>query len=644
MHFSKIKPFLLISLLLLLPIFSNINSIVEKRGDFYISPTAVENWTVMLYFCADTRSTYVTSNLNNSGNGLYIDMLGTFNSLDDFIDPNSDNDINVIALFDYPWTSQETHGNAKLYEIKGGNPILLDTYGQTNMGDQQTLEDFITYCKNNYPATYYSLTLVNHGRGYAGFCYDYHASHPYWAYALGDCLTVGELDSALENTGGVDVLFLDTCSGGSFEVMWQLIDEVDYVIAGESKQWNNALYHSAEICYNLSRNVNYNPYQLANCGYDCAKQIQIAPWSQTGTWKSVSFYDLTKFDSIGASGTLQEVFSDFTDALLAEFSHNSTGTRELIWQIRNAITSDLDLFSTESMMVDFYIFVDAIYEHSNQFYYNNTISQITNELLLLLTPDDGKSVVKEWNIAWYGELYGYSICLPDSYNMYQGYLYPNFYEDLDISIETNWDEFLRFLYPVKNINPQQFEFWEFRLDKIDPSVSLHLFLVFDPLRDPLHVGLNEFSTENMGIELGIPGSEFHDDLLFGNSMIRVPASGISDFKAKDLATAEDTTFTVVINATAAASATQKVNLTVRHVVNQSTVWQSNKISNFKIGQTLICEVSTTEEITDFEIIDSPFVKKIFGIPIKWFSVIVTSSVVIVIITIVIIVNIKRKKK
>ncbi|NHJ48495.1 MAG: hypothetical protein FK733_11985 [Asgard group archaeon] len=643
MSSSKIKPFLLISLFLLSPIIVNVSSIVEKEEEFHNTPNAVENWTVMLYFCADTRSSFVTSSLNNSGNGLYIDMLGTFNSLNLFIDPNSDNDINVIALFDSPWTSQDPYGNARLYEIKGNNPILLNDYGSINMGDQQTLEDFINYCKTNYPATYYSLTLVDHGRGYAGFCYDYHAAHPYWAYALGDCLTVQELDSALENTGGVDVLFLDTCSGGSFEVMWQLIDEVDYVIAGESLQWNNALYHSAEICYNLSRNVNYTPYQLANCGFDCARNIQVAPWDQTGNWKSISFYDLTKFDSISTSQTFQEVFSDFTDILIAEFSHNSSGTRDLIWDIRSDITSDIHFFSTESMMVDFYIFVDALLERYDEFYFNDTIFQIATELLLLLTPGVTKTVIKEWNYPWYGELYGYSICIPDNYNMYQGYLYPNFYEDLDISLETNWDEFLKLLYPIYDFDPQRYEFWEFKLDFIDPSVSLHVLLKFDPLRDPLHVGLNEFSTGNMGIELGIPGSEFYDDLLFGNSIIRIPASGLSEFKNKDPAE-DDIAFTVVVNATAAASATQDVNLTVRHVINQSTVWQSNKISDFKLGQTLICEVSINEEITDFEILNSPFERTILGLPLKWFTVIVISSVIVPVVTIVIIVVLRRKKK
>ena len=614
----KLKCLLIIFSILLTSLKMNSHIRSNKNLEAVKEPQAIENWTLMLYFCADTRSSYVTSDLNNSANGLYIDMLGTYNSLDDYIDSASDSHINIIALFDDAWTTQDLYGNAKMYEIKGNSRVLLEDYNQTNMGDQQTLEDFINYCKTNYPANYYSLSLIDHGRGYAGFCYDYHAPHPYWAYALGDCLTVSEIDSALKNTGGIDVLFLDTCSGGSFEVAWQFIDEVDYLIAGESLQWNNALYHSTEIAYNLSRNVGYTPYQLANCGFDCAKSIQVAPWDYSGHWKSISFYDLTKFDLSDNPQTIQEAFSDFTDALQAELNYDYSTYRELFTLIRNESTVAVSLFSTESMMVDLYNFVSKVSEYSNLFHFNDTISQITQELLLLLTPSVGNAIVKEWSDPWYDEIYGFSICLPDSYDMYQGYLYPNFYENLDISIATQWDDFIKRLYPQVDFNMNQFEFWEFQLNMIDPSVSLHVFIDQDPLKNPIHIGLNEFSDFGMGIELGMSGAEFYDDLLFGNSMIRIPSSSFSDFLVK--APNQEITFTVVINATAAASDSMDVNLTVLHINNQSIVWKVNKLKGFSRGQTLICEVSTNEEITNFEIIDSPFEteRTILGLPLKWF--------------------------
>ena len=49
-----------------------------------ITPKAVKNWTIMLYFCADTRDDYVTSNQDNSQNDLGKGMLEAFDDPTDF--------------------------------------------------------------------------------------------------------------------------------------------------------------------------------------------------------------------------------------------------------------------------------------------------------------------------------------------------------------------------------------------------------------------------------------------------------------------------------------------------------------------------------------------------------------------------------
>lgn len=577
-----------------------INGCLEKESNKN-SYKNTKSWTVMIYFCADTRSSYVTSDLNNSGNGLYIPMVGTLNSIQYNLTAESANDINIIAIFDEPWSQEYPNGRAKLYEITKDSMVMLDDLRETNMGDQQTLEDFITFCKTNYQASHYSLTLVNHGRGFAGCCYDYHAPHPSWFYALGDCLTVEELDTALANTGGVDVLFFDTCLGGSFEVAWQLVDEVDYIVAGESLQNLEALYHSNEITYNLSRNTNYTPFELARSAFDCAKWFHVAPWNQHGSWKSVSFYDLSRFNLDGDQPSFQEIFDDFTEALIAELNYNYSGARALFTQIRNEITLDTDLFSTGSMMVDLYGFVNKVLTYSNQFHYNDTLSYLCNQVLQWITPNGEGVILDEWHKPQYSGLYGFSICFPDSYDMYQGYLYPNFYEQLDISLESDWQQFISRMYPELNFNLNQFEFWEFQLNLVDPSVNLHVFLEQDPLKDPVHIGLNEHSDFGMGIELGLEGAEFFDDLQFGNSMIRIPAASLQEFQRKN----NEVTFQVVINTTAAASATRPINLTVSHVKNQTITWQNNQISDFTIGQDFTCEVSTKEEITELEPVEEP---------------------------------------
>jgi len=171
---------------------------------------ATKEWTCMIYFCADTRLSSIQDPLDNSLNKLFLVMYDSLYDLPGRLQPGSETDMNIIVLFDYPYSPTTPNGDAKMYEITSSGVNKIADMGAKNMGSWTTLRNFIQYCKTNYPAYHYSLNLVDHGRGYAGFCYDYHATHPYWEYALGDCLEVYEVELALSIEGGVDVLFLDT--------------------------------------------------------------------------------------------------------------------------------------------------------------------------------------------------------------------------------------------------------------------------------------------------------------------------------------------------------------------------------------------------------------------------------------------------
>jgi len=79
-------------------------------------------------------------------------------------------------------------------------------------------------------------------------------------------------------------------------------------------------------------------------------------------------------------------------------------------------------------------------------------------------------------------------------------------------------------------------------------------------------------------------------------MIRVP---VPSFQLSKSNGAE--MFKIIVNATTAASATQDVNLTVKHVTNDVVVWEESKTHDIEVGQALTTEVSTDDEMTDFEV-------------------------------------------
>lgn len=58
------------------------------------------------------------------------------------------------------------------YIDENHNLLLQEEWGEVNMGDYRTLRDFILYCKINYPADRYFLSVYDHGAAWQGACKD----------------------------------------------------------------------------------------------------------------------------------------------------------------------------------------------------------------------------------------------------------------------------------------------------------------------------------------------------------------------------------------------------------------------------------------------------------------------------------------
>ncbi|NHJ05299.1 MAG: hypothetical protein EAX90_10775 [Candidatus Heimdallarchaeota archaeon] len=616
MPYKKIKSvfilFLIISLINLPRI--NLEGKNLENITFDIEPEANKKWTLMLYFCADTRVTKVTSSLDNSVNYLSDCMLEAITGIvDNNLLPGSEVDINVIALYDYPYTVTDPYGHAYVYELKaasaGGSTTISDL-GQTNMGDEQTLDDFIAFCKTNYPADHYALSLIDHGRAYAGFCYDYHALHPYMEYALGDCLTLPELEDALSGTNNIDVLLMNTCLGGSLELVWQLQDEVSYIIAGETTFGSNQLYSPQEYAYNLSRNPNLTPREFAQMAFNIAKTpVALPAWRD---WGTCSLYDVTKMSAATLGPSFIELFNLFVESLHDELDYNPA-IRTIFLRLRQQDMGTAGMAPSTAMLVDLYDCIEVIVGNSSQYHYS-TIETYGNQLLAMLEPNPNGILVDHYNV-WTEEhedpapfLQGFNICFPDSKDMFKGFLYPNMYADLNMSKMTRWDDFINRLFPTLAFDKFKLkDFYEIQLFLIDPSIKLDVFYEVTP-EEVYHVGLNDaFPNSHMGTEIGIQGAEYQDDL-YGNFMIRIPASSL--VQTKD---ASDVSFMVVVNATCAASASQDVNLTVKHVIEDEIFWQESQTSDIKIGQTLTTIITTDDTMSEFEVDEIETKTKNFGL-------------------------------
>ncbi len=651
MKFKKLLSNLLILVIIItfvtpLPIFSE-----QPSEEFVlnIAPQPTRAWTFMLYLCGDTRDDVVSESLDNSNIWPSRYMSSTVNSLvNTDLEAGSEANLNVIALFDKPYSATYPQGHAELLKIEPNNLTLLANYGPKNMGDPSSLSNFIDYCKNNFPADNYALTLSDHGRGYAGLCYDYHAPHPYWEYALGDCLSVEELGLALSSSGGVDVLFLDTCLGGSFELLWQLVGDVHYVVAGESSQPGKGLFHPRDILYNLSREISMNPLYLAFEGFRSAKNPTYYPKYEEVypfIWNSIAVYDLSQFDDPPDLGglSLMDAFNEFTFYLFDEVTYNITNAREVFEVIGNKLYYPPTFFESNSLMVDLEDFVTTVLEHSDEMYNKIELENYGTQLLDQLVPSypyTGNPIIEYFTIETYQDdnTTGFSICFPNSLDMYQEYLYPNFYHNMDVSLNSYWDSFIFSLFPPNNVmfKMPNLEYYEIYLDQIDPTVHLHVFFDRGPFEEPLHIGYTGPDTANVGmnIEIGVEGASFQDTMIFGNTKIQIPVASIPALTKDSVKH-----FQVVINASTAASTVLDVNLTVRHIDATGILWQDTKISDIQIGQIISTNISTNDEWTDWEELSPPITTS------KFFGFEITAAIISTVFTFtLLVIFIKRKKQ
>lgn len=165
-------------------------------------PAPRAKWTVMVYISGDNNlESYVVPDIETE--------LGAV---------GSSADVQVVALADrgpgYD-TSRGDWQTTKLFHVTQGMLATPENavadWGERNFGDPQTLIDFVTWTKANYPADHYALYFWGHGWSW----------HPGWVMlddTDADTLDYHEMKTALPSLGFIDVVGYDGCNMASIEI------------------------------------------------------------------------------------------------------------------------------------------------------------------------------------------------------------------------------------------------------------------------------------------------------------------------------------------------------------------------------------------------------------------------------------------
>ena len=198
-------------------------------------------WTVMVYMNGD----------NNLEEAAINDFAEIANS-------NIDTSVaNILVQMDRRDGYNSDYGDwtdtKRFYVVHGSTPsvanALLPDLGELNMGNPNTLKDFILWGINNYPADHYAVIVWDHGNSW------YKKSFSTKDFSFDDTdnddsigIANGELRTALgavylQLGKNLDIFGIDACISQTLTLSGEVYDYTDYLIASEDYEpWDGWSY------------------------------------------------------------------------------------------------------------------------------------------------------------------------------------------------------------------------------------------------------------------------------------------------------------------------------------------------------------------------------------------------------------------
>ncbi|MBD3227810.1 MAG: hypothetical protein GF329_06445 [Candidatus Lokiarchaeota archaeon] len=381
---------------------NNANFNLQAARNQKIEKKAVQ-WTYIGYFCADNNlDEYGIDDINEMEKGM-IDTA----------------DVEVIALID------RYYSGAKTYRIRHDSLSSINSPVQTtglpnepNMGDGQTLEDFLIWVFNHpdYSADKYILDLWDHGAGWPGICYDDSSGQ--------DGLTLQEVQDAISDaliaTGEdkIDIISMDACLMGMLEVSYYLHDLCDIFVASEEVIYAPG-YPYEDIIGHMCSNPSDDAYQMASATVDYYENEYSSYEGCTlsaVSLNSTSYSDLTT--------TFEKFASSMYDYLLGQLN-----------EIESARLQSQEFYYP--YYIDLYDLCDYL-STSGLSYISPNASAMMNAI---------NDAVIKYCATGSSRAKGISIYFPKEDTDYR-----SSYSSQKLALETDWDEFLGYYYSAPSVS------------------------------------------------------------------------------------------------------------------------------------------------------------------------------------------------
>jgi len=233
--------------------------------------TVISAVTLLLLVMSQTVSASAARQTRSQVKWTFMVYMNGDNNLEKYVTPDietelaqvgSNADVNVVVLADRIPGYSNAAGNwttTKLFYVTKGMTATPDKaladWGERNMGDPQTLIDFIQYAKTNYPADHYALVLWDHGWGWRPY-------QTMWDETNDDTLDPHEIVAAMKTAGPVDVVGYDACEQQMIEIEATWRNYAKAIAASQEDVWWEG-FRYAVILTDLEANPAMTAEQLA---------------------------------------------------------------------------------------------------------------------------------------------------------------------------------------------------------------------------------------------------------------------------------------------------------------------------------------------------------------------------------------------
>ncbi len=371
--------------------------VTALTGNASAAPATKAKWTVMVYISGDNNlESYVISDIET-----------------ELAPTGSTRDVQVVSLADRGpgvSTGPDDWKTTEYFHVLPGMKANLANADSSwdaqhadelNMGNKQTLIDFVTWSKANYPADHYALIFWGHG-------WNWHPGYVMRDDTDDDTMDYEEEKAAIPSLGFIDVVGYDGCNMSSIEI-FNLWHGHATAVTGSQEWvgWEGLQYDL--VLADLAAHPGWNADQVA---IDFTKSA-----SADKTWSAVAV-DSRLDTLLTAVNQWSLALKNGLAANRKQYDQAFTATRNF-WQA----PMDKDLY-------------DMAYE------INNKVTDATIKAKSQAVMNAFSSVIlDERHVNAYAEVHGITIYhISKSTEKDSNYIY--YRSTVDFALQTGWDEFL----------------------------------------------------------------------------------------------------------------------------------------------------------------------------------------------------------